>query len=124
MFPLLRALLLHSHVQTVLALKEVVFWGHPAPNRAGSTRGLQAGRRGFLEATSELTLGGPVEVGPEEVGSGGTHGGGTPGGGPSSAKGLEVKKKRRRVYKEQCGRRRAWKAWLAWHDQLGGLTGC
>lgn len=64
-------------------------------------------------------------MGPEEVGSGGTHRGGAPGGGPSSAKGLEVKKrKKRRVYKEQCGRRWAWKDWLAWHDPLRGLTGC
>lgn len=34
-------------------------------------------------------------MGPEEVGSGGTHRGGAPGGGPSSAKGLEVKKKKK-----------------------------
>lgn len=46
-FPLLRALRLHSHVQTVLALKEVVFWGQPAPNRAGSTRGAAGGSAGF-----------------------------------------------------------------------------
>ena len=38
---------LHSHVQTVLAPKEVVFWGQPAPNRAGSTRGAAGGPAGF-----------------------------------------------------------------------------
>ena len=38
---------LKSHVQTVLALREVAFWGQPAPNRAGSTRGAAGGSAGF-----------------------------------------------------------------------------
>ena len=45
--PAVRALRLHSHVQTVLALREVAFWGQPAPNRAGSTRGAAGGSAGF-----------------------------------------------------------------------------
>ena len=46
------------------------------------------------------------------------------GGNPARQKAWRFKKKMRRVYKEQCGRRRERKDWLAWHDQLGGLTGC
>lgn len=42
-----QALRLHSHVQTVLALRKVAFWGQPAPNRAGSTRGAAGGSAGF-----------------------------------------------------------------------------
>ena len=64
--------------------------GNQHPTELGARGGLQEGRRGFLEAMSELTLGGPAEVGPEEVRSRGARGGGAPGGGPSSPKGLEV----------------------------------
>ena len=54
--------------------------GNQHPTELGARGGLQEGRRGFLEATSELTLGGLAEVGPEEVGSGGARGGGATGG--------------------------------------------